>query len=262
LVNANLTRSPVEGGGDTAADTSSESTINWDLKDSGYSKSTSGNVTTYFYELVYRVRLKNETKTFEEGKIYDTNGETTLNYKTIENGVIVDQEDLTYPIPSVHGYLSELNFRKVDPSGRAVVGAEFTLTHDTAVCSVCRGNGTTVAGVETMVATSDANGLVSFTRIPSGHIYKLEETKVPEGYASNGYSYSLKVAYDQLVMTVKDQHGNPVEWDDTITNITSYELPNTGGAGTHMYTLAGLVLMIFSAAYLLYKSKARRREVS
>lgn len=262
LVNSNLTGSPVEGGEDTATYTSSDTTINWDLKDSGYSKSTSGDVTTYYYELVYRVRLKNETKTFEEGTIYDTNGETTLTYKTIENGVIVDQEDLKYPIPSVHGYLSELIFKKVDPYGRAVVGAEFTLTHDTAVCSVCRGNGTTVAEVKTMVATSDANGQVSFSGIPSGHIYKLEETKVPEGYASNGYMYSLKVAYDQLIMTVTDQHGNRVPWDYTITNITSYELPNTGGAGTHMYTLAGLVLMLFSAAYLLYKSKARRREVS
>ena len=43
-------------------------------------------------------------------------------------------------------------------------------------------------------------------------------------------------------------------------NTGSYELPNTGGAGTTSYTMAGLVLMIFSMAYLLYRSKARRRE--
>lgn len=39
-----------------------------------------------------------------------------------------------------------------------------------------------------------------------------------------------------------------------------YILPETGGAGTHLYTAAGLLLMLASAAYLMYIVKNRRRE--
>ena len=45
-----------------------------------------------------------------------------------------------------------------------------------------------------------------------------------------------------------------------VTNTSTYTLPQTGGAGTKSYTMAGLVLVLLSMAYLLYK-RARRREV-
>lgn len=39
-----------------------------------------------------------------------------------------------------------------------------------------------------------------------------------------------------------------------------YVLPKTGGAGTNLYTMAGLLLMLTSAAYLMYSNHPRRRE--
>ena len=39
-------------------------------------------------------------------------------------------------------------------------------------------------------------------------------------------------------------------------------LPETGGPGTTMYTMAGCMLMLFCAAYLLYKERKRRREAA
>lgn len=45
--------------------------------------------------------------------------------------------------------------------------------------------------------------------------------------------------------------------------VKTYELPETGGTGTTTYTMAGLVLMLCSAAaYLLYRHSKRRREVA
>ena len=41
-----------------------------------------------------------------------------------------------------------------------------------------------------------------------------------------------------------------------------YVLPETGGAGTQLYTAAGLLLMLTSAAYLMYNHKKRRKEVT
>ena len=46
----------------------------------------------------------------------------------------------------------------------------------------------------------------------------------------------------------------------SFTNTQTYELPETGGAGTTPYTMAGLMLMLCSMAYLLYRFKKRRRE--
>ncbi len=45
------------------------------------------------------------------------------------------------------------------------------------------------------------------------------------------------------------------------TNTSTYTLPETGGVGTIPYTMAGLMLMLLSAAFLLYKTKKCRREV-
>ncbi|MBQ7841299.1 MAG: LPXTG cell wall anchor domain-containing protein [Lachnospiraceae bacterium] len=48
----------------------------------------------------------------------------------------------------------------------------------------------------------------------------------------------------------------------SFTNARTYALPETGGFGTTPYTLAGLLLILCSAAYLLYRNQKRRREVS
>ena len=42
--------------------------------------------------------------------------------------------------------------------------------------------------------------------------------------------------------------------------IEGYILPETGGSGTALYTMAGSLLMLTSAAYLMYNKYIRRRE--
>ena len=110
-----------------------------------------------------------------------------------------------------------------------------------------------------MCATSDEKGTVTFTNIPSGHEYSLEETKVPDGYSANGNTYQVTVAYDKLTVTVTARDGIEQEWTGKIQNCVYHELPQTGGPGTTGYILAGLLLMA-AAAMLLYKQKQRGRE--
>ncbi|MBQ7004026.1 MAG: LPXTG cell wall anchor domain-containing protein, partial [Oscillospiraceae bacterium] len=233
------------------------------MKNSGYTSSTSGNVTTYAYELVYRVRLQNEQDVFVENMVYPTNDTTTLSYKVVEtvNGetIISGEKTLEFPIPSVHGYLVELEFMKLSSFGDPVRGAEFTLSHDTIACSVCRGDGSTAVAVPDQVKTSGEDGKVSFSGIPSGHQYTLVETKVPDGFGANGNTYSVTAAYDKITVAVKDKDGNELEWEGSIENLTSYRLPNTGGPGTDLYTMGGLLLMA-AAAILLYSKKQRGKE--
>ena len=261
LVSGALTGSNTAGGENTASFSGEKKAISWDLKNSGYQATTSGNTTTYTYSLVYRVRLKNEYAGFVEGKIYPTNDTTTLQYRTVErtdgNLTVSPPKTVNFPIPSVHGYLTELTFKKVDSYGENVPGAVFTLAHDTNSCPVCRGDGTSV-DVAPMESTSGKDGTVSFTNIPSGHIYTLKETKVPAGYAANPNPYSVKVAYNEV--TVTDSGGNVLNQDGTITitNTTSYALPATGGPGQLPYTMGG-VLLTAAGILLLYIHAQRRR---
>ncbi len=248
-------------GENTAAYQSGSPAIRWDWEQSGYQKETSGGTTTYTYTLTYRVRLENERNSFVEGTIYPTNDTTTLQYRTVEgtdgNLTVSDPKTVKFPIPSVHGYLAELTFTKRDNRGYPLSGAEFTLQHDTQSCKICRGDGTAVT-VEHSTATSNESGKVSFTNIPSGHSYTLTETKVPDGYSSDGSRYQVMVAYDNVTVTVTTVGGTTTEWNGTIVNNTYYELPDTGGAGTTLYTVGGL-LITTAAVFLLYNHAKRRK---
>ena len=265
LVSGDLSGSFTEGGENTASFITDKTSISWDLKNSGYTTTTSNGTTTYTYELVYRVRLKNENGSFVEGTIYPTNDTTTLQYRTVEgtdgNLTVSAPKTVEFPIPSVHGYLAELSFTKIDSRGAPLADAEFTLKHDTAHCSACRGDGTSVV-IADMKATSNANAKdnVAFTNIPSGHKYTLKETKVPDGYSANGNAYSVEVAYDKITVTVTDANGATVEWNGKIVNNVYYELPQTGGIGTTPYTIGGLVLIASSALLLLYRQTRRGKD--
>ena len=210
-----LSGSHTSGGENTASFITEQNAISWDLKKSGYTETTSGSTTTYTYQLVYRVRLKNESNTFVEEDIYDTNGTTTLRYRTVQtvdgNQTVSDPKTVVFPIPSVKGYLSELSFTKVDQLGRPLAGAKFTLAHDTAACGACRGDGKTAVSITDMTAISNADGVVSFTGIPSGHKYTLQETQAPVGAIADSTVYHVIVAYN--VITV-----DPAITDDTVAN--------------------------------------------
>ena len=200
----NLTGSWGAAKENTVAYTSSSRTFNWNLQKSGYSLSSG----TYTYTLKYRVRLTNEAASgFAEGTSYKTNGTTRLTYNVITtsngNSTISGLKTLDAGIPQVKGYLGEISFTKKDQFGKPVQGAVFTLVHDTAQCKTCKGSNpnTYVAAngnLGTKTATSNASGVVSFTKIPSGHIYKLTETTAPTNYAKDPTAYKVTVAYDAV----------------------------------------------------------------
>lgn len=169
--------------------------INWTILKSGYTTSTLDNTTVYNYKLKYRVRLKNESSSFVENQNVATNGKTTLKYKVNDNGTLSGEKTIDFKIPEVKGYLGELSFNKIDAkTGQPMEGVEFKLVHKGQGCSVCGGDIDNSNGAFTLTATSDANGQVSFTNIPSGHEYELKET-TPTGYVE-GKTYDVVVAYD------------------------------------------------------------------
>lgn len=281
-----LTGTHTEGGENTAEH--DENVIHWDLKKSGYTSKTEGNTTTYYYTLKYRVRLVNEKDTekpFEDGRTYETNGDAYLEYRslTTTNGIqnVSELKNVSFSKPAVKGYLSSFSFRKEDSLGNTLPGAEFTVVHDDEVCTLCHGDGTALTDneahdatyekehfkhvIETYKASSDENGLVKFTDIPSGHTYVMTESGVPEGYLANGSSYSVNIAYDVVTVTETTSDGAVKTWnglnDKVVNYIVGYVLPATGGSGTVSLYIIGGMLTAMSSVFLLcrYRNNRERR---
>ena len=114
--------------------------------------------------------------------------------------------------------------------------------------------------------TTDAHGRVKVehTQLTKGHMYALVEDPrtTPAGYLPQDEPY---VFY----MEERPLGGLPdidVIFEGAFVVIENYpygyELPKTGGAGNDLYVGAGLLLILTSAAYLMYKHRKRRREVT
>ena len=113
-----------------------------------------------------------------------------------------------------------------------------------------------------MTPDEDGNWRMTITGLPKA-------TRNADGTKGTDYLYYIK----EVAVTVTNG-ANSYVLDSTVNNeginsgiikltnkqVEGYVLPETGGAGTTLYTMAGLLLMMFSVAYLVYNYVFRRRE--
>jgi len=194
----------------TVTYTASDETIKWIPTSSPWIKETAGGKTVYSMMLKYRVRLENENAGFTFGVTTagDKTGETPANKTTtfeFFNKKTEKTETVEFPIPSVKGYKGEFSFAKTDDSRTPIGlnGAEWTLIHDAGNCAVCEGDAV-IADIK-VTSANDAtygDGYVKFADIPSGHTYKLKETKAPDGYKLDQNTYSVVVSYSDTTTTL------------------------------------------------------------
>ena len=130
-------------------------------------------------------------------------------------------------------------------------GAEFTLvdSNENVVKIGTNTNGTYI---------SDENGLVLEGDIAYG-TYTLTEAKAPSGYTK--LANPITVTVNDKGITVSDNTNVKVETTNntyviTVANDLLYELPHTGGTGIYLYMIGGILLM-FAAAWILYKNKCK-----
>ena len=146
--------------------------VSWYLRKAEPVKTVDGNTTTYTYTLSYRIRLDNLADGVQAEQYYPTNGVTSLTYliTTIRDGEESYKDGTAYfNIPSVKGFEGEeITLNKVGSFGEAMSGVTFTLT-------------TADDPSFSKTFTTDANGALKLSGIPSGHTYTLTET-VPNGY--------------------------------------------------------------------------------
>ena len=129
-----------------------------------------------------------------------------------------------------------------------------------------------------LTATTDKDGIATFTGIHRGATYYLRETQAPSNYMTAG-PWILEVGDTAATLypategtngtlTKSSEAGTVLEniGKDSIVfsapisdQSWGYKLPDTGGAGTTSYTAGGLAL-IFGAATLMYVHCKRRKE--
>ena len=122
--------------------------------------------------------------------------------------------------------------------------------------------------------TSNANGKIEWkekgvavSTLAQG-TYECQETKAPAGYSVSAEKWTILIASNGYLKSIKKADGTeviaqPTTSEDSVVHYyyednALYELPHTGGPGIFLYMIGGMLLM-GGAAWILYKSK--RREV-
>lgn len=104
--------------------------------------------------------------------------------------------------------------------------------------------------------TTPEGGVINFTGLAEG-TYQLVETEAPEGYnkVANPIEVKIEASYKEdgtlLSWTVNSDGNHAVE----VVNHAGATLPGTGGIGTAIFTVAGIVLIVAGVAWAM-----RRRQ--
>lgn len=152
-------------------------------------------------------------------------------------------------------------FEEVEPGGQSIPGLP-----NVKVIEVKDGE----QPVETEL--TDKNGITKLGySLDPAKVYYLIESKTPDGYLVPQYGYKLFYNADgNLCIATGDDgkfgEGVPADYTDnpltatvTIQNIPGKPLPNTGGAGTKLFTFSGAAVIAASGLMYGYKKKKNKR---
>lgn len=124
------------------------------------------------------------------------------------------------------------------------------------------------------ILTTNASGKLVIRGLKSGTYY-LEEVKTANGYVLLNEPIQISITFDSTTNTYSAQvNGNDVTLHDDSLNTTSktalvpldvvnsqgFLLPSTGGVGTTMLTIAGVVLVVLSVILLIRMKRKQSRE--
>lgn len=169
-------------------------------------------------------------------------------------------------------------YKEGDPLPEKVAplpGAEFTLT----------GEGPNKSGTTVLTATSDSEGKMFFNNLEVG-TYTLKETKAPAGYIKDNTehtvvisaeyntdgtlkSYSIKIDDDDIATyTATTKADKTIEtitpgknnMSFPINNKKGTELPSTGGIGTTIFYIVGMILVLGAGVLLVTRRRMRANE--
>lgn len=214
--------------------------------------------------VTYTVDLSEFISTTEPGTTIEVKYSAIVeNDHTYNNSATVNSNTVSYVPGIVNGYTGNVTLKKVDTKGNKLDGAEFQLLKVTPakekgaaatktpvnVVKVKDGEYKVALDEEkgatpTLVATS---GTLKVTGLDEGN-YEFKETKAPTGY---------KVNSDNKKFTIKANDNAEVNVGELeFVNTKLSSLPSTGGMGTYLFTIIGVVVMAGAAgAFFISRRK-------
>lgn len=183
-------------------------------------------------------------------------------------------------IPSVvHVYTYTIDITKKNSKGELLQGANFVLQLEDGTYATFDANGVYTGAVATIeeatLLTSDENGKVIFSGIKTGN-YKLVETVAPEGYNKPDFTFDFTINQtlnaDGTLQTasfdytsdntnnsakgyIADATNTSASFVISILNAKEGLLPSTGGMGTTIFTIIGLVVMALVVVAFIIRNK-------
>ena len=209
------------------------------------SKIDDGTITKIIFQ--YSATVKDDAVVKEEMKntthlTYGDNNTTTEDSETITK---------TFGIPVF----------KYTKNDQALAGAEFMLstdpncTDESKTLEFTLNNDTNkyrfAAHGGNATLTSLDNGRIDIEGLKAGTYY-LKETKAPDGYNLLKTIQTIEIGKDGSIKL----NGTAITDDVKVKNNSGIELPSTGGMGTTLIYLAGIVLVVLSGYVLISKRRA------
>ncbi|KAB2394935.1 MULTISPECIES: SpaH/EbpB family LPXTG-anchored major pilin [Bacillus cereus group] len=161
---------------------------------------------------------------------------------TNKNDVTGEKESKPTTVTVTTGSIALTKVDGEDPT-KTLQGAEFELRDKDGKVVVVEGK--EVKGV------SDANGVIQWNNIPYGE-YQVVETKAPTYTKEDGTTGSYQLLKDPIELTVDADH-QAIKLN-VENNKSGWVLPTTGGMGTVLFTVVGLLLMA-AAAFVFFRKK-------
>lgn len=181
--------------------------------------------------------------------VADTINVNAESHRTDFTGKVTEPEET----PEENEYYVTVQKIETGYAGSALPGAEFDLY-------MWKGNEWGKINTDTLI--TGQNGTVMLRNLEVSVAYKLVETKPPKGYVlkDGAFYFWVRTDTDQThpSQCPSDFSGSMVEVGGTLLAANDknaegdYSLPETGGLGTLLYVIGGLILMAGSG-YLLYR---------
>ena len=152
-----------------------------------------------------------------------------------------------YYLDTSHEYVSQvefnvsninLNVKKTNVLGRELTGAVYTLYSDAD-------------------ATNEVASGLEY-QLDVNKTYYLKETRAPVGYQLSNEVVPIQVSSDGVVSSsLRDVSGSDGKYTITFVDNEINILPNTGGIGSYVYLVGGLVIVVISGVllYLFYRNR-------